>query len=104
MLEGLNLNSEIETADFADFTDFEEVIGDERTNLLVAKLQGIYNPNLCNLRLNPFSVFGFKVQTEMVRLHRTALVSCASLILTSMGFNPGNPQNNTEPSCKGRQI
>jgi hypothetical protein len=45
--------------------------------------------NLRNLWLNPFSVFGFKVQTEMVRLHRTALVRCASLILTPMGFNPG---------------
>jgi len=68
VLEGLNLNSEIETADFADFTDFEEVIGDERTNLFVAKLQGIDNRNLlypCNLRnlwLNPFSVFGLKRQ------------------------------------------
>jgi len=30
----LNLNSEIETADSADFTDFEEVIGEDRTNLL----------------------------------------------------------------------
>jgi hypothetical protein len=60
----LILNSEIETTDSADFTDFEEVIGDERTNLFVAKLQGIDNCNLlcpCNLRnlwLDPFSVFG----------------------------------------------
>ena len=59
-----DLNSEIETTDSADFTDFEEVIGDERTNLFLAKLQGIDNRNLlypCNLRnlwLNPFSVFG----------------------------------------------
>ena len=48
----------------------------------------VSNRNLLNLRnlwLNPFLVFGFKVQTEMVRLHRTALVSCASLILTPMG-------------------
>jgi len=35
-----NLNSEIETADSADFTDFQEVIGDERTNLFAVKLQG----------------------------------------------------------------
>jgi hypothetical protein len=35
-----NLNSEIETTDSADFTDFEEVIADQRTNLFVAKLQG----------------------------------------------------------------
>jgi hypothetical protein len=52
-LRAFNLNSEIETADSADFTDFGEVIGDERTNLFVAKLQGIYNRNLlypCNLR------------------------------------------------------
>jgi len=41
-----NLDSEIETTDSADFTDFEEVIGDERTNLLVTKLQGIDNRNL----------------------------------------------------------
>ena len=63
-----NLNSGTETADSADFTDFEEVIADERTNLFVAKLQGIDNRNLlypCNLRnlwLNPFSVFGLKRQ------------------------------------------
>jgi hypothetical protein len=41
-----NLNSEIETADSTDFTDFEGVIGDERTKLFVAKLQGIYNCDL----------------------------------------------------------
>ena len=49
----LNLNAEMETADSADFTDFEEVIGGERTNLCVAKLQSIDNRNLlypCNLR------------------------------------------------------
>src|SRR6516165_3454562 len=46
--------------------------------------------NLRNLWLNSFSVFGFKVQTEMVRLHRAALVSCASLILTPMAFRPGS--------------
>jgi hypothetical protein len=60
-IKPLDLNSEIETADSADFTDFEEVIGDERTNLFAAKLQGDYNCNLLypfNLRLNPFSVFG----------------------------------------------
>jgi hypothetical protein len=40
---------------------FEGVIGGERTNLFVAKLQGIDSRNLlypcnllCNLRLNPF--------------------------------------------------
>ena len=42
----LNLNSEIETADSADFTDFEGVIGDVRANLFVAKLQDIDNRNL----------------------------------------------------------
>ena len=41
-----DLDSEIETTDSADFTDFQEVIGDERTNLFVAKLQGIDNRNL----------------------------------------------------------
>jgi hypothetical protein len=57
------------TADSADFTDCEEarLLGDDRTNLLVAKLQGVANRNLLNLRnlrnlrnlwLNPFSVFG----------------------------------------------
>ena len=35
-----DLNSEIETTDSADFTDFQEVIGDERTNLFVAKTSG----------------------------------------------------------------
>ena len=66
-------------------------MGDDRTNLFVAKLQGAANRNLLNLRnlrnlwLNPFLVFGFRVQSETVRLHRTALVSCASLILTPMG-------------------
>ena len=54
----LNLNSEIETADSADFTYFEGVIGDERTNLFAAKLQGVYNCNLlypCNL---PYVICG----------------------------------------------
>jgi len=60
-------DSEIRTADSTDFTDFEEVIGHDLTNLFVAKLQGIADRNLlflCNLRnlwLNPFksvSVFG----------------------------------------------
>jgi hypothetical protein len=36
----LNPDSEIETADFADFTDFEGVIGHVSTHLFVAKLQG----------------------------------------------------------------
>ena len=31
---------EIETADSADFADFEEVIGDGRTNLYMAKPSG----------------------------------------------------------------
>jgi hypothetical protein len=64
-LRRLSLNSGIETADSADFTDFEGVIrGDERTNLFVAKLQGIdirnllYPCNLRNLRLNPFRFLG----------------------------------------------
>ena len=35
-----DLDSEIETTDSADFTDFQEVIGDERTNLFVAKTSG----------------------------------------------------------------
>ena len=81
------------SADSADFADFEEarILGDDRTNLFVAKLQGVANRTLLNLRnlrnlwLNPFSVFGFKVQTETVRLDRTALVSWASLIITPMG-------------------
>ena len=57
----------------------------------LAKLQGVANRNLLNLWnlrnlwLKPFSVFGFKVQTETVRLHRTAFVSCGSLILTPIG-------------------
>ena len=61
-----------ETADSADFTDFEGVIGDVRTNLFVAKLQGIDNRNLfypCNLRnlwLNPFSVFGLKTDRRFI--------------------------------------
>jgi hypothetical protein len=48
-------------------TDFEGVIGNQRTNLFVAKLSGhdnrslLYPCNLRNLRLNPFSVFGLKV-------------------------------------------
>ena len=42
----LSPDSEIGTTDSTDFTDFEEVIGDERTNLLEAKLQGVANCNL----------------------------------------------------------
>jgi hypothetical protein len=63
----MSLNSEIETADSADFTDFEGVIGDVRTNVFVIKLQVtdnrnlLYPCNLRNLRLNPFSVFGLKL-------------------------------------------
>jgi hypothetical protein len=60
-----DLNSEIETTDSADFADFEEVsYWGERTNLFVAKLQGIdirnllYPCNLRNLRLNPFRFLG----------------------------------------------
>ena len=51
-----------------DFTDFEEVIGDNLMNLLMAKLHGIANRNLLylcnprNLRLNPFRFFGFKAE------------------------------------------
>ena len=41
-----DLNSEIETADSADFTDFEGGIGDEPTNPFVAKAQGIDSRNL----------------------------------------------------------
>jgi hypothetical protein len=60
----LNLNSEIETTDSADFADFEEVIGVSNTNLFVAKLQGIDNRNILypcslrNLRLNLFRFLG----------------------------------------------
>jgi len=43
-------NSEIETADSADFTDFEGVIEDEPTNLFAAKTQGIDNRNLLHPR------------------------------------------------------
>jgi hypothetical protein len=51
-MDAANPNSAIGTADSTDFTDFEEVIGDDRTNLFVAKLQGVANRNLCicNLR------------------------------------------------------
>ena len=65
-----NLNAEIETTDSADFTDFEEVIGDERTNLFVAKLHRVdnrnplYPCNLRNLRLNPFRFLGLKIVTR----------------------------------------
>ena len=45
-----DLNSEIETADSADFTDFEEVIGEEVRIFLRLKLQGIYNRNLLYLK------------------------------------------------------
>jgi len=38
-----NPDSEIGTADSTDFTDFEEVIGDGRMNLFMAKLQGDAN-------------------------------------------------------------
>ena len=47
-----SLNSKIETADSADFTDFKGVIGVEPTNPFVAQTQGIDNRNLlypCNL-------------------------------------------------------
>jgi hypothetical protein len=42
-------DSEIGTTDSTDFTDFEEVIEDDRTNLLVAKCQGLANCNLLYL-------------------------------------------------------
>ena len=48
-----DLDSTIETADSADFTGIEGVIGDKRTKLFVANLQSIYNSNLlypCNPR------------------------------------------------------
>ena len=82
----LNPNSEIETADSADFTDFKGVIGVVRTNLFLVKLQGVYNCNLLypcnlrNLRLNPFSVFGFKQlpQGEIRGVETTHSVNTAS--------------------------
>ena len=50
---------------------FEEVIGDERANLFVVKLQGIDNRNLlylchllCNLRVNPFRFLGLIAYRE----------------------------------------
>ena len=63
--------SEIKTADSADFTDFEGVIGDVRTNIFAIKLQVtdnrnlLYPCNLLNLRLNPFSVFGIKIGQKL---------------------------------------
>ena len=61
----MNPDSEIGTADSTDFTDFEEVIRDDRTNRFAAKLQGVANRNLlylCNLRnlwlIKSVSVFG----------------------------------------------
>ena len=58
------------TADSADFTDFEGVIGDQPTNLFLAKTQGLDDRNLFesalrNLRLNPVSVFAFKLNSEV---------------------------------------
>jgi hypothetical protein len=50
----LNPDSEIGTTDSTDFADFEEVIGDARTNFFVAKLQGVADHNLlylCSLQL-----------------------------------------------------
>jgi hypothetical protein len=41
------------TADSTDFTDFEEVIEDDHTNLFVAKLQGAANRNLLFVRSPP---------------------------------------------------
>src|ERR1700739_3304850 len=54
-----------------DFTDFEEVIGDERTNLLEAKLQGVANCNLLYLRnlwLNPFRFLRKACKARTLRL------------------------------------
>ena len=86
-----NLNSEIGTADSADFTDFEEarLSGDNRTNFFVAKTSEVANRSLLNLRnlwLNPFSVFGYKVQTETVRLHRTAACELCVAYLNANGL------------------
>jgi hypothetical protein len=39
----------LETADCTDCTDFEEVVEDDRTNLFVAKVQGVANRNLLSL-------------------------------------------------------
>ena len=36
-------DSEIGTADSTDFTDFEEVVGDDRTNLFAARLEDAAN-------------------------------------------------------------
>ena len=47
--EMLKPRFEIGTTDSTDFTDFEEDIGDGRTNLFVAKLQGVTNRNLLYL-------------------------------------------------------
>jgi hypothetical protein len=44
-----NPDWEIGTTDSADFADFEEVLGDARTNFFVAKLQGVANHNLLYL-------------------------------------------------------
>ena len=81
----LNLNSEIETTDSADFADFEKVIGAERTNLFVANLQGIDNRNLfypCNLRnlwLNPFRFLGLTIKRRgAVGITRAVLSITAS--------------------------
>jgi hypothetical protein len=64
LLLDLDLNSEIETADSADFTDFEEVIGEEARIFLRLKLQGIYNRDLMYLRYvicgKSVSVFGLR--------------------------------------------
>ena len=49
----LNPDSETGTADSTDFKDFEEVFGDDGTNLFVARLQDAANRNLfypCNPR------------------------------------------------------
>ena len=54
-----NPDSEIRTTDSTDSTDFAEVIGDERTNLFVAKLQGVANRNLLYRCYNRVKIWFF---------------------------------------------
>jgi len=83
---------EIRTADSTDFTDFEEVIGDDRTSLFVAKLQGLANRSLSYLRnlrnrwLNPFSVFGIISRLDDIPLLQSWVSWC-----TDPGFRSAAP-------------
>ena len=45
-MRAFNLDSETGNTDSTDFTDFEEVIGHDRTNLFVAKRQGVGSAKL----------------------------------------------------------